>query len=203
MPDIGDCDIGGMPCTIIKLGTGAARANSCCDCGYFGWAPDDIKFVVEHDSYREHLCPTCAVNRGLEEEYFHVNANDPRECPAKPEFDETKCSQRNCKSVSGLTNHTVGNFTTSSLLEAVNNKSGETVMLCPDCWIENAVIHARKEGGFDYFGGERPENVLEKVSDACKTIHTEPPEEKGGTAGKKRPLSDAAEDTSVSKKTER
>mmetsp|Transcript_6602 Transcript_6602/g.11767 ORF Transcript_6602/g.11767 Transcript_6602/m.11767 type:complete len:109 (+) Transcript_6602:233-559(+) len=46
----------------------------------------------------EHLCPTCAIMRGLEDEHFHMNTYDPREFPGKPKFDKGKCSKRNCKS---------------------------------------------------------------------------------------------------------
>jgi len=92
MPEIDSCEINGVYCTIHELGKGAARSNCCTDCGYSDWAPNDIKFVVEHDHYRDHLCRTCAIERGLKEEHFHDNANDPRKCPEKPKFDENKCA---------------------------------------------------------------------------------------------------------------
>lgn len=101
---------------------------------------------------------------------------------------------RRCKSSARLTSHTVGNFTTSSLLEAVDKASGEKVMLCPNCWIENAVVQVRKEGRYD--PDDRPEDVLDQVSYVCKTIHTKPSDEKEGFIGKKRPLPDSAEDVS-------
>ena len=80
--------------------------------------------------------------------------------------------------------------------------SGEKVMLCPNCWISNAVIQVRKEG---YDNDEdRPDDVMDQVSDVCHTTNVKPSKENGGsqegTDCTKRPLPDSVEDVIVTKK---
>lgn len=188
MPEIDSCDIDGVLVSIHELGKGYARNYDCADCGYSSWAQGDRKFVVEHDSYREHICPTCAVNRGVDEEYFEKNANDQRECPRKTEFNTTKCGERRCSSASDTVTYqyTLGDVMTTSLLEAIDKKTGEKIMICPSCWIERAVVKVRRDRNYD--GDERPEDMLDLISSACSTAKCKEVGEVDNNDNKKRSL---------------
>lgn len=199
MPEINSCDIDGVLVTIHELGKGYARNYDCADCGYCHWAQGDRKFVVEHDSNREHICPTCAVNRGMDEEYFVKNANDRRECPSKTEFNTSKCGERRCSSRSGAAatyQYTLGDVMTTSLLEAIDKKTGDKIMICPSCWIERAVVKVRRDRSYD--GDERPEDMLDLVSAACSTSKCK---EAGELGNNKRSLpEDSAKNPANAKK---
>ena len=76
--------IGGIPVTGQRLKEGK-RATRCSDCDYSKWGPGDIKYILEEWEVnlgsRRHLCPICAIKRGLPVEYFHRNMYDERRCP--------------------------------------------------------------------------------------------------------------------------
>lgn len=66
------------------------RTSGCDMCGFCDWEFGDVKYIVEHWSNpssshgaREHLCPPCAVERGLPQEYFHQNKNAPLQSNSK------------------------------------------------------------------------------------------------------------------------
>lgn len=60
------------------------RTSGCDMCNFRDWEHGDIKYIIEHWSNpesphgaREHLCPPCALSRGLPDKYFHQNRNAP------------------------------------------------------------------------------------------------------------------------------
>jgi len=75
--------IEGCPVEEVELKS-KGRASGCQTCGFFDWEPGDVKFIIEHwmndestRGGREHLCPACAVNRGLSKSRYHQNKNAP------------------------------------------------------------------------------------------------------------------------------
>ena len=85
--------------TIEAKALKSKRASPCNMCGFSDWEPGDVKYIVEHwtkmnheEGYykqginehcfgvpsREHLCPTCAVSRGLDyDKYYRQNQRAP------------------------------------------------------------------------------------------------------------------------------
>jgi hypothetical protein len=84
MSDTLEETIDGVPITkqVVKKRKDAA----CAQCDFPQWAPGDTCYIFEHwmddDSShgaREHLCPRCAVERGLDyDKYFKKNKNDTK-----------------------------------------------------------------------------------------------------------------------------
>lgn len=97
-------------------------ASACNECGFRAWEPGDVKYTVEHwslrqaeqqreavaDGYgyvenddinwdapsREHLCPRCAVIRGLDYDlYYHQNKNAPAFVPKKKRAGESQAHE--------------------------------------------------------------------------------------------------------------
>jgi hypothetical protein len=68
-------ELDGSPVTEQVL---KGRKTTCCkDCRFNAWVIGDTCFIVEHDRMREHLCPACAVQRGLPAECYYQNQNAP------------------------------------------------------------------------------------------------------------------------------
>jgi len=148
-------ELNGVPCTgqIMKTGRGGA---ACEDCHFSAWGAGDVKYVLEEwmvdIGARVHLCPACAIKRGLPPGYFHKNVNDMRECPnVEPHSesdagesesesesdsdDERKC--RNCN-VTSTSQYPAGASQNRGLLE-VTWPSGDLMILCAKCWIDSTL----------------------------------------------------------------
>jgi hypothetical protein len=71
----GYLELDGLPVTeqVLK----GRKDRACEDCGFNAWVIGDKCFIVEHDHEREHLCPGCAVKRGLPAELYYQNQNAP------------------------------------------------------------------------------------------------------------------------------
>ena len=166
--DYDDLEIDGVVCTATDLGKRAYSASACGDCSFSNWSSGDLKYIVEHSKWREHLCPVCAIRRGLPRNCFHKNVNDDRECPSEPEFDEENvCSSMNCPSKVGTTVHIVGKYKTSTLLTVMDDTTNKKIMLCAACWLKNAVVEAKRVSG-DY-----DEDVsLDDVVGVCTSVET-------------------------------
>jgi hypothetical protein len=71
----GDLVLDGTPVTeqVLK----GRKTTPCEECEFDAWMIGDKCFIVEHDGWREHLCPACAVKRGLPAEFYYHNQNAP------------------------------------------------------------------------------------------------------------------------------
>ena len=163
--DEDDLEIDGVVCTATELGKRAYSASPCNDCSFSNWSSGDCKYIVEHSKWREHLCPVCAIRRGLSRNCFHKNVNDDRECPPEPKFDENVCSVMSCSSRVDSTIHIVGTYKTSSLLTVMDYKTKKKIMLCAACWLKNAVVETKRRSSGYY------EDVsLDDVLKVCTSV---------------------------------
>mmetsp|Transcript_1875 Transcript_1875/g.2638 ORF Transcript_1875/g.2638 Transcript_1875/m.2638 type:complete len:203 (+) Transcript_1875:63-671(+) len=141
-------DLDGVPCTRHILKTGR-RAKECEDCAFSEWEPGDVKYILEEwevgvgDLARVHLCPTCAIKRGLPPDFFHKNVNDMRECPnvvpvKQSESDVESDDERKCKkcNVTSTSQYPAGASQIRGLLE-VTCSSGDLMILFAKCWIDS------------------------------------------------------------------
>jgi hypothetical protein len=78
----GDLVLDGSPVTEQVLKGGKTTAP-CDDCGFSAWVIGDKCFIVVHDHMREHMCPACAVKRGLPAELYYHNQNAPLPPPKR------------------------------------------------------------------------------------------------------------------------
>ena len=77
------CQIDKTPVTKVVLKI--SKGKACGMCRFSDWGKGDVKYIVEHglnkdsqEQMAEHLCPSCAISRGLPfERYHHQNINAP------------------------------------------------------------------------------------------------------------------------------
>jgi len=118
------------------------HGNGCEECGFHNWSAGDVKYIVEQwmneDSShgaREHLCPPCAVTRGLPYTYFYQNKNAPlvdvedliSKVQDTDEEDESEC--QSC----GLSVCSIGDFTVEGIVIVHDNNTGQEYSLCMKC----------------------------------------------------------------------
>jgi hypothetical protein len=72
---MGDLVLDGSPVTeqVLK----GRKTTPCDECEFNAWVIGDKCFIIEHDDMRVHLCPACAVKRGLPAELYYHNQNAP------------------------------------------------------------------------------------------------------------------------------
>lgn len=144
-------EIENTPVEVISLRS-KGRAAGCEQCGFDTWMPGDKKYVVEHwmnedpmsRGDREHLCPACAVTRGLPfETYYYQNENSPAKEAKDLVFLGHGSCCRYCRSHSGSVHN--GNYTLrGGIVEIVEN--GVCQFVCLSCVVEKGFLSVvRKE----------------------------------------------------------
>ena len=131
------------------------RATGCEMCGFSDWDYGDVKYIVEHwqnsDSShgaREHLCPPCAVSRGLSNKYFHQNKNAPvnlhpntiKVLPTTKAYLMDKIPPCEvCKSTEKrveTTTHSMG-----GVIECRSNDGGKNQIICLSCALSKGLLN--------------------------------------------------------------
>eukprot|EP00537_Pseudo-nitzschia_pungens_P010111 CAMPEP_0172391410 /NCGR_PEP_ID=MMETSP1061-20121228/7817_1 /TAXON_ID=37318 /ORGANISM="Pseudo-nitzschia pungens, Strain cf. pungens" /LENGTH=301 /DNA_ID=CAMNT_0013122023 /DNA_START=28 /DNA_END=933 /DNA_ORIENTATION=- len=103
----------------------STRGNPCESCGFQKWNIGDIKYIVEHwenpeteQGGREHLCLSCAVNRGIVGDYQDSRDND---------------TEDTCQGCGNSSIHQIGSCTVEGLLKVHENRSKKVLLLCFTC----------------------------------------------------------------------
>mmetsp|Transcript_17280 Transcript_17280/g.19942 ORF Transcript_17280/g.19942 Transcript_17280/m.19942 type:complete len:301 (+) Transcript_17280:26-928(+) len=138
------------------------RGKACDSCGFRNWSIGDRKYIVEHwinkDSdygAREHLCPACAVKRGLPYEYFyqnkHATAMIIEELVPKSIDDDDGV----CHGCGNNSKDRFGSYTVKGLLEVKNynavelsdgKKSNPVHLLCLACAYNRVHLSLKPRG---------------------------------------------------------
>ena len=130
------------------------KTRPCDDCGFDAWVIGDKCFIVEHDSMREHLCPACAVKRGLPAELYYHNQNAPLQSPIKRQ----KTSSRLCTKFSDIKDFLQAMEKEGTLVDSIEttwNKSQES-------WREMFLEQVADECGDRWVPVEDLNNMLDR-----------------------------------------
>lgn len=161
------CDtIDGCPFAeqVIKKYSGPCEA-----CGFDEYAPGDVKYVIEHwenkrckhdSSSREHICPSCLIQKGAPKEYYHQNQNAPKlDDVAREKFFNQAASQKkletmqkalsnvecdSCNKKGSDTNTQEKNVEENQMhaigFIALTDKNENLQFLCLDCTIQKGFL---------------------------------------------------------------
>jgi hypothetical protein len=129
------------------------KTTPCADCEFEAWVIGDKCFIIEHDDERIHLCPACAVERGLPAELYYHNQNAP--LPPKPKRQKTRLCTK-FPDIKDFLQTMEKEGTLVDLIETTWNKSQESWR---DMFLEEA---ADEFGDYRWLPVEDQRNMLDR-----------------------------------------